>query len=117
MSMSCLFFHTIRETDTSESEGSSTVQSTAIFGAVGGALGAVVSVAVVLIVVVTAVMIVTKKRKPNHPDATQQGTSHVCISTDSSHCMNNVRHDIDDNSNSNVYRHVCNLRYLVSLSK
>ena len=86
----------------------------AIFGAVGGVLGAVVSVAVVLIVAVIAVMIVTKKRKPNHPDATQQGTSHVCISTDSSHCMSNVRHD--DNSNSNVYRHVYNLRYLVSLS-
>ena len=47
------------------------MQSAAIFGAVGGTLGAVVSVAVVLIVVVTAVMIVTKKQKPN---ATNQGT-------------------------------------------
>ena len=78
------FFHTIRgETDTSESEDSGTVQSAAIFGAVGGALGAVVSVAVVLIVLVTAVMIVTKKRKPNHQDATEKGTSHVCRSRDS----------------------------------
>ena len=101
--------------DTSESEGSRTVQSAAIFGAVGGVLGAVVSVAVVLIVVVTAVVIVTKKRKPNQLDATEQGTSHVCRFRDSSHCMNNVRHD--DNSNSNVYRHVCNLKYLISLSK
>ena len=53
------------------------MQSSAIFGAVGGALGAVVSVGVVLIVVVTAVMIVTKKRKPNHLDAIELGTSHV----------------------------------------
>ena len=55
------------------------MQSSAIFGAVGGVLGAVVSVAVVLIVVVTAVVIVKKKRKPIHQDATQQGTSHVCM--------------------------------------
>ena len=87
MSMSCLFFHTIRETDTSESEGSRTGQSTAIFGAVGGVLGAVVSVAVVLIVVVTAVMIVKKKQKPNYLDATQQGTSHVCRFRDSSRSL------------------------------
>ena len=57
------------------------MQSAAIFGAVGGTLGAVVSVAVVLIVVVTAVMIVTKKRKPN---ATKQGTNYAYKSTDSS---------------------------------
>ena len=71
------FFHTIRETHTFESEASRIVQSAAIFGAVGGALGAVVSVAVVLIVVVTVVVIVTKKRKPNHLNATEQGTIHV----------------------------------------
>ena len=59
------------------------MQSAAIFGAVGGAMGAVVSIAVVLIVVVTAVMIVTKKQKPN---ATKQGTSYEYESTDSSHC-------------------------------
>ena len=62
------------------------MQSAAIFGAVGGILGAVVSVAVVLIVVVTAVMIVMKKRKPNHLDETKQGTSHAYRYTDSSHC-------------------------------
>jgi hypothetical protein len=67
-----LFFHSIRETGTSEGS-SRTVQSAAIFGAVGGALAAVVGVAVVLIVVVAAVMIVTKKRKPNHQNATEQG--------------------------------------------
>ena len=52
------------------------MQSAAIFGAVGGTLGAVVSVAVVLIMVVTAVMIVIKKRKPiaNHLNAIEQGT-------------------------------------------
>ena len=48
----------------------------------GGVLGTVVSVAVVLIVVVTAVMIVTKKRKPNHLDETNQGTSHVYVYAD-----------------------------------
>ena len=41
------------------------MQSAAIFGAVGGALGAVVCITAVLIVVVTAVVIVTKKQKPN----------------------------------------------------
>ena len=56
------------------------MQSAAIFGTVGGVLGAVV---VVLIVVVTAVMIV---RKPNHLDETKQGTSHAYRYTDSSHC-------------------------------
>ena len=81
------------------------MQSSAIFGAVGGALGAVVSVAVVLIVVVTAVMIVTKKRKPNHLDATQQGTSHA-MQIYRFKSLSHVRHD--DNSNSNVYRHACN---------
>ena len=53
-----------------------TVQSAAVFGAVGGAL-AVVMVAMVLIVVVTVVMIATKRRKPNHhdQDATGKGIS------------------------------------------
>ena len=72
--ISLISFHAIREM------GSRTVQSAAIFGAVGGVLGAVVSVAVVLIVVVTAVMIVIKKRKPN---AIKQGTNHAYKSTDS----------------------------------
>ena len=56
-----------------------TVQSGAIFGAVGGALAVlVVAVAIALIVMVTVVMIVTKRRKPNHQDATGKGTSRCC---------------------------------------
>ena len=53
-----------------------TVQSAAVFGAVGGVLAVlVVAVAIVLIVMVTMVMIVTKRKKPNHQDATGKGTS------------------------------------------
>ena len=63
--------------DASTSEGM-TVQSAAVFGAVGGAL-AVVMVAIVLIVVVTAVMIVTKRRKSNHQDAAGKGTCIVDV--------------------------------------
>ena len=72
-----------------------TVQSAAVFGAVGGAL-AVVMVAIVLIVVVTAVMIVTKRRKSNHQDAAGKGT---CI-VDVIYIGIQVIHS---DNNSNVY--------------
>ena len=52
-------------------------QSATVFGAVGGAL-AVVMANIVLIVVVTVVMIATKRRKPNYPDATGKGTCRYC---------------------------------------
>ena len=73
----------IRNTSTSEGM---TVQSAAVFGAVGGALS-VVMVAIVLIVVVTAVMIVTKRRKSNHQDAAGKGTCIVDViyNRDSNH--------------------------------
>ena len=80
--------------DVSTSEGM-TVQSAAVFGAVGGAL-AVVMVAIVLIVVVTAVMIVTRRRKSNHQDAAGKGT---CI-VDVIYIGIQVIHS---DNNSNVY--------------
>ena len=68
-------FYITRNAGTSEGM---TVQSAAVFGAVGGAL-AVVAVAIVLIVVVTAVMIVTKRRKSNYQDAAGKGTCIVDV--------------------------------------
>ena len=82
--------------DASTSEGM-TVQSAAVFGAVGGALS-VVMVAIVLIVVVTAVMIVTKRRKSNHQDAAGKGTCIIIV--DVIYIEIQVIHS---DNNSNVY--------------
>ena len=84
-----------------------TVQSAAVFGAVGGAL-AVVMVAIVLIVVVTAVMIVTKRRKSNHQDATGEGT---CI-IDVIYIEIQVIHsDYNSNIYLGMHAYVYNLEY------
>ena len=51
----------------------------------------------------TAVMIVTKKRKPNHLDETKQGTSHAY------RYIYIIQIQVTaDNSNSNVCRDACN---------
>ena len=75
--------------------------SAVIFGAVGGAPAVVAVAIIVLIVVVTAVMIVTKGRKPNYQDATGKGA----------HSPRFIM------KAATMFRHACNLNRLTSLSK